>query len=249
MGNNNNKQDLFYKYKETGDIEIRNEIVLLYMETVKNSALALRNIYAKGYDADDLVNEGVIALIAAVETFDTERGVKFETYASLKIKGAIIDYIRKQDWVPRQVRKFARELNNAYGELYNELCRNPTNKELAEYLGLNKEQFEKRLADTVNANTLSFEELLYEDNFSKKTETDLNQNKIFSNEQTKVISEAIAELKPKEQQVVSLYYYEKLKLKEIADVLGVTESRVCQIHSKCMLLLKQKLEHYIINLN
>jgi len=244
----NDKNELFYKYKQTGDVTIRNEIVLLYMDSVKNSALALRNIYAKGFDADDLINEGVIALIAAVDAFDTARGVKFETFASIKIKGAILDYIRKQDWVPRQVRRFGRELNNAYGELYHQFGRSPTNQELAEHMGLTKEQFAKRLSDTASANTLSFEELLYEDNFWDSGDNEVSAG-LFLKEQKRVIAEAIAELKPKEQQVVSLYYYENLKLREIAEVLEVTESRVCQIHSKCMLLLKQKLEHYIKNLN
>jgi RNA polymerase sigma factor for flagellar operon FliA len=241
------KIELFYKYNENKDVEIRNEIVLCYMDTVKYCAHALRNTYAKGYDVQDLVNEGVIALIAAVETFDIERGVKFETYASLKIKGAIIDYIRKQDWVPRQVRRFGRELNEAYGVMYNELSRHPTNQELADYMGLTKEQFAKRLTDTVAINTLSFEELLYEDNFNVSS-GGLADNRLYVKEQRQVIAQAIASLNTKEQQVVSLYYYEKLKLREIAQVLGVTESRVCQIHSKSMLLLRQKLECYIKNL-
>ena len=244
------KHELFVKYKATGDIAIRNEIVLLYMDTVRYTAISLRNMYAKGYDVDDLVNEGVIALIAAAETFDIERGFKFETYASIKVKGAIIDYIRKQDWVPRRVRKFGRELDAAYGVLYHKLDRCPTNEELAEHMELTIEQFTKMLADTVGANTLSFEELLYEDNFDTYNGGEgFADRQIYVKEQRKVIAEAITELKLKEQQVVSLYYYEKLKLREIAEVLEVTESRVCQIHSKCMLLLKQKLEHYIKNLN
>jgi RNA polymerase sigma factor for flagellar operon FliA len=247
------KIDLIRRYKQSGDINLRNEIVLCYMDTVKYAALSLRSAYSKSYDVDDMVNEGVIALIAAAESFDLERGVKFETYASLKVKGAIIDYIRKQDWVPRRVRKFARELDNAYGILYNTLGRQPTNRELADYMGMSIEQFAARLSDTASANTLSFEELLYEDNFALYNGTNpdggLADTQVYAKEQRQVIADAIASLKPKEQQVVSLYYYEKLKLREIADVLEVTESRVCQIHSKCMLLLKQKLEHYIKNLN
>jgi RNA polymerase sigma factor for flagellar operon FliA len=223
------------------------------MDTVRFSALSLRSVYAKGYDVDDLVNEGVIALISAAETFDLDRGVKFETYASLKVKGAIIDYIRKQDWVPRQVRRFGRELEEAYGLLYNQFGRHPTDQELADYMGLTKEQFGKRLSDTAGVNTLSFEELLYEDNFSVYNGVSPGDSaadsRLYAKEQSCIIAEAIASLNPKEQQVITLYYYEKLKLREIADVLEVTESRVCQIHSKCMLLLRQKLEHYIKNLN
>jgi len=245
------KLELFRKYKETGDVTIRNEIVLCYMDTVKYVTLSLRNVYAKYGDYDDLVNEGVIALIAAAESFDLNRGVKFETYASLKIRGAIIDYVRKQDWVPRQVRKFGKELDEAYGVLYNKLGRQPTNAELAELMGITKEQLAKKLADTAKANTLSFEELLYEDNFAANGHAGYNKDTanadrgVYAKEQKQIIAGAIAELKPKERQVVTLYYYEKLKFAEIAKVLNVTESRICQIHSKSMLLLKRKLEDYI----
>jgi len=241
--------ELFKKYKETGDVEIRNEIVLCHMNTVKGAALSMRNIYAKYGDAEDLVNEGVIALISAVETFDPDRGAKFETYAALKVKGAIIDYVRKQDWVPRQIRKFGKELEQAYGELYNRLDRHPKNQELADYMGLTKEQLASKLADTARANTLSFEELLFEDNFNSNDGGIIGDKfadrELYEKEQKQVIADAVESLKPKERQVVALYYYEKLKFAEIAKVLGVTESRVCQIHSKAMLLLKRKLEDYM----
>ncbi|MCL2107894.1 MAG: FliA/WhiG family RNA polymerase sigma factor [Oscillospiraceae bacterium] len=240
---------LFEKYKITRDVELRNELVLIYMHVVKYAAVSLRNAYSKYGDHDDIVNEGVIALIGAVETFDMERGVKFETYASLKIKGAVIDYVRKQDWIPRQVRKFGRELDDAYNSLYNDLGRSPTNNEIADFMGLTREKLAKSMADAACSMTLSFEELLYEDNFSNMTNRGLLGNEadrgVYEKELKRVIAEAIDSLKPKEKQVISLHYYEKLKLREIAAVLGVTESRVCQIHSKSMLHLKRKLEEYI----
>jgi RNA polymerase sigma factor for flagellar operon FliA len=237
---------LFREYKETRDVDIRNELVLIYMNIVKYVAMSLRNVYAKYGDLDDVVNEGVIALIGAVETFDTERGVKFETYANLKIKGAIIDYVRKQDWIPRQVRRFGKELDETYNVLYTELGRSPTNNEIAERMGLTKEKFAKGMADAAGSMTLSFEELLYEDNFSDKgglaNEADRS---IYEQELRSMISEAIETLNPKQKQVISLHYYERLKFVEIAKVIGVSESRVCQIHSKSMLYLKRKLEDYI----
>ncbi|MCL2036876.1 MAG: FliA/WhiG family RNA polymerase sigma factor [Oscillospiraceae bacterium] len=239
------KQELFRKYKQTGSLEVRNELVLLYMDIVRGCVFSLKG----NSDAEDLVNEGVIGLIAAVETFDADRGVKFETYANLKIKGAIIDYIRRQDRVPRLVRRFGKELDAAYGVLYNQLGRQPNDIEIAKYMNLTPTQFSKRLADTVGVNTLSFEELLYEDNINSMSFSDSFDDsvgsRLYSNERKQVIIEAVASLKPKEQQVISLYYYENLKLREIAEVLGLSESRVCQIHSKCMLVLKSKLESYI----
>lgn len=236
--------NLFKIYKETRDIGLRNEIVLKYMNVVKYVSMSLRNIVGKYGDLDDMVNEGVLALIGAVETFDLERGVKFETYANLKVRGAIIDFVRKQDWVPRQVRRFGKELDEAYNHLYNELGRHPTNQEIADHLGVTKEKLAKGMADVAGAITLSFEELLYEDNFGVPSGDEVDGN-MYAKEQKAIIAEAINTLKPKEKQVITLYYYEKLKFAQIATVLGVTESRVCQIHSKSMLLLKRKLEDYI----
>lgn len=238
---------LFERYRETGDVALRNEIVLRYMDTVKYVALSTRNIYSKYADLDDIVNEGVIALIKAVETFDPSRNVKFETYANLKIKGAVIDFVRKQDWVPRQVRHFGKELDVAYNELYAKLNRHPTNQELADFMEIPKEKLLRSMADIAGSITLSFEELLYEDNFEfyDTKSNDAVDSGLYERELKQVIADAINELRPKEKQVVTLYYYEKLKFSDIAKVLGVSESRVCQIHSKSMLLLKRQLENYV----
>jgi len=232
------------EYRETGNINLRNDIIMRYLELVRVIAVSLRNIYAKYATVDDIVNEGVIALISAIETFDVEKNVKFETYANLKIKGAIIDYVRKQDWVPRQVRRFGKDLEAAYSELYITLDRRPTNDEIAEHMGITKEKLAKNMAESAGSITLSFEELLYEDNFNV-CGSDSVDSGLYQKELKAVLAEAIAELKPKERQVVSLYYYEKLKFGEIAKVLDVSESRVCQIHSKAMLVLKCRLKDYM----
>lgn len=238
---------LFVKYQESRDIGLRNELVLTYMNIVKYVCVSLRNVYSKYGDLDDLLNEGVIALISAIDTFDLGRGVKFETYANLKIKGAVIDYVRRQDWIPRQVRKFSRDLDDAYNYLYTELGRHPTNQEIADFLGVTKEKLAKAMASVAGAITLSFEELLYEDNFSDAAITgDEPDRALFEREMKGVMAAAIAELKPKEQQVITLYYYEKLRFSDIAKVLSVTESRVCQIHSKSIMLLKRKLQDYYV---
>ena len=181
----------------------------------------------------------------SIDTFNIDRGVKFETYANIKIKGAIIDFVRKQDWVPRQVRHFSRELDTAYNELFTKLGRHPKNSELAEYMGLTPQKLEKQMAESAGAVTLSFEELLYEDNFDAGASSDTADAALYEEELKQVIADAITELSPKGRQVVTLYYYEKLKFSDIARVLGVTESRVCQIHSKAMLLLKHKLSEYL----
>lgn len=232
------------EYHETGNINLRNDIILRYLELVRVIAVSLRNIYSKYASTDDIINEGVIALISAIETFDADKNVKFETYANLKVKGAIIDYVRKQDWVPRQVRRFTKDLEAAYNHLYITLDRRPTNDEIAEYMGITREKLAKNMAETAGAVTFSFEELLYEDNFNVSG-NDGADTGLYQKELTAALADAIAGLKAKERQVVSLYYYEKLKFSEIAKVLEVSESRVCQIHSKAMLVLKHKLQDYI----
>ena len=156
---------LLEEYGMSRSEALRNEIVLKNLGLVRACALSLRNTFIKYGDVDDVVNEGVIALMEAIDSFDPAKGAKFETYASLKVRGAIIDYVRRQDWVPRPVRKFARDLDKANSILYNQYNRAPTNGELAEYIGMSKDKLLRGMADAANAVTLSFEELLYEDNF------------------------------------------------------------------------------------
>lgn len=241
---------LLEEYSVSGSESVRNEIVLKNLGLVRACALSLRNTYIKFGEVDDVVNEGVIALMDAIETFDPTKGAKFETYASLKIRGAIIDYVRKQDWVPRPVRKFARDLDKANSLLYNQYDRAPTNAELAEYLNISEEKLLRGMADASNAVTLSFEELLYEDNFEEGgasyAGTEGTDSRLMRQELRAVIAAAIDSLKEKERQVITLYYYKSMKYSDIAKVIGVSESRVCQINTKATLALKAALEPYIM---
>lgn len=237
---------LLEEYGMSHSEALRNEIVLKNLGLVRACALSLRNTFIKYGDVDDVVNEGVIALMDAIESFDPTKGAKFETYASLKIRGAIIDYVRRQDWVPRPVRKFARDLDKANSILYNQYNRAPTNAELAECLGMSEDKLLKGMADASNTVTLSFEELLYEDNFEGYPSADEgSDSRLLRQELREVTAKAIASLKEKERQVITLYYYKSMKYSDIAKVIGVSESRVCQINTKAMLALKAALEPYI----
>lgn len=239
---------LLEEYSMSRSEAVRNEIVLKNLGLVRACALSLRNTYIKYGETDDVINEGVIALMDAIETFDPTKGAKFETYASIKIRGAVIDYVRKQDWVPRPVRKFARDLDKANSILYNQYDRAPTNVELAEYLGISEDRLLKGMADAANTVTLSFEELLYEDNFednSISSGSEPTDSRLLRQELRSVVAAAIDRLKEKERQVVTLYYYKSMKYSDIAKVIGVSESRVCQINTKAMLSLKAALEPYI----
>ncbi len=231
-------------YKQSGDIALRNDIVLKNMGLVKACALSMRNMYVKFGETDDVINEGVLALMDAIETYNETKGAKFETYALLKVRGAIIDYIRRQDWIPRNVRKFSKTLDKANSILYNLNGRVPTTAELAEYLKISEDKLLKMMAECSRTLTLSFEELLYEDNINEPSVDAPSDSELIREETRKVIADAIGELKDKEREVITLYYYKNFKYSDIAKALGVTEGRVCQIHSKAVLALKAKLEPY-----
>lgn len=244
MENISNNAEQIAIYQQSGEIALRNEIVLNNMGLVRSCAMSMRNMYIRHGDTDDVINEGVLALMDAIESFDPAKGAKFETYASLKIRGAIIDFLRKQDWIPRNVRKFARTLDKANSLLYNLNGRVPTTAELAEHLGIDEDKLLKQMAECSCTITLSFEELLYEDNIDEPAVDAPSDSGLLREEMSREIAKAIDELKDKERQVVMLYYYKNMKYSDIAKALGVSESRVCQIHTKAVLLLKAKLEPY-----
>lgn len=243
----NSTATLLEEYMYSRDEAVRNEIVLKNLNLVRSCAMALRNMYIKYGDVDDVVNEGVIALMDAIETYDPDKGAKFETYASLKIRGAIIDFIRRQDWIPRSIRKFARDLDNANSSLYNQYNRIPTTAELSEYMDIPEDKLLKNMAEASCTVTLSFEELLYEDNFEDHPSSivEATDASLLREECRRVIAEAIDTLKEKEKQVITLYYFKNMKYSDIAKVLDISESRVCQINTKATLTLKTILEPYI----
>ncbi len=236
-------------YKKTGDVSLRNSIVMQYSNMVNYIAISMRNLYLKYADVDDVVNECIIALMAAIDSFDVDKNVKFETYASIRIKGAVIDFIRKQDFIPRSVRSFSRQFELAFSKLHSSLGREPTTEELATEMGLSVEKYRKLLGESASAATLSFEELLYENNFEisdgENTNISPAEKKLAQSELATQISKAIDSLKEKEKQVITLYYYEKLKFADIAKVISVTEGRVCQIHTKAITKMRLSLKDYL----
>lgn len=244
------KAELLRLYKETGDKALRNRVVMEYMNIVRYAALSTRNMYAKYADSEDIINEATIALMSAVESFDLSKNVKFETYASIKVRGAVIDYIRRQDIVPRNVRRFAHDYDAAYAELYARLDREPTDSELAEHMQLPMSKFESCVAKAAAAQTLSFEELVVNNNFDIPDEVSEDgvwsaEASLYREEKLKYLAQAIASLKERERLVITLYYYEKLKFSDIGQVMDVSESRVCQIHSQAVAKMKRFMADYI----
>lgn len=242
--------ELWQLYQENRTTENRNEIVLQYTGLVKKIVLRFKGSYNNFGQLDDMVNQGMIVLIDAVEKFNPEMGNKFETFATLKIRGAVIDFMRKQDWVPRSQRSLSKVLEETFGELYVELGREPTESEIAQKMGISEVNLQKILQQRHNSIILSYEEAINEKMMevspliTDEKADESPESTILHNELKIKLAEAIDQLKEKERMVVSLYYYENLKLKEIAEVLGVTESRVSQIHSQAMLKMRNRLKNY-----
>jgi RNA polymerase sigma factor for flagellar operon FliA len=247
--NTNYYLDQWAAYLKDRSVDARNEIVLQYTDLVRRIALRFKGSYSQFGQLDDMINQGMIALIDAVEKFDPHMGNKFETFATLKIKGSIIDLMRKQDWVPRNQRNLARELDQVYGDLYATNGCPPSNDQIAEKMGLTIPQLERVLQQRHNSILLSYEETINEQmNAISPIGVEENgtspEKELLYGELKEALVRAIGQLNEKEKLVVSLYYYENLKLKEIAAILGITESRVSQIHSASVIKMKHTMSSY-----
>jgi RNA polymerase sigma factor for flagellar operon FliA len=200
----------------------------------------------------DLISYGLLGLIGAIERFEPERGIKFETFAMTRIRGAIIDELRSLDWVPRSVRARAREIEQTQAKLEHELQRVPNEQELADKLGITEDELQATLLEIANSSVYALDELWAISDSSGDQVSLLDtipdthaadpQEALATSEIKDRLAEAIATLPEREQLVVALYYYEHLTLREIGEVLGVTESRVSQLHTKAVMRLKVQLQ-------
>lgn len=241
---------LWQEYKEQGSQLAKDKLLAEYSPLVKYTAQRMAVNLPKSVEIGDLIGTGVLGLIKAVETFDPSLGFKFETFATHKVRGAILDDLRALDWVPRSVRQKSRKIQQAYATLEQRLGRVPYDDEVALELGLNMGEFEDLLSDVAPATIISLDESLPDTHGDSKTLTVLdtiedpqgcNPLKEMSFRETKnILKDAIGQLPEKERLVIALYHYEELTLKEIGEVLGITESRVSQIHSKAMLKLRAR---------
>ena len=203
-------------------------------------------------DLDDLHNTGVIGLMDAIEKYDPGKNCKFKTYAEFRIKGAILDQLRSLDWVPRSVRQKGRKLERAYGEVEQRLGRSANEDEVADSLGLEIDKFHTLINQVRGISLVNLEEVRGTSSDGERSGTfadvieDVNSENPFATlkhmETKHVISDTIGSLPEKERLVISLYYYEDLNMKEIGNILGITESRVCQIHTKSVMRLRAKLK-------
>ena len=243
--------ELWREFKDTADPRLRERLILHYSPLVKYVAGRVGVGLPPNIEQADLVSYGIFGLIDAIEKFDISRAIKFETYAISRIKGAIIDELRAIDWIPRSVRYKAREVEKAYAALESRLHRTPTEPEVAEELGITLDELHTIFSQVSFVNVIALDELLNVggERGDKLSLVDtLEDTKAedpvaaFETEETKyLLARAINTLPEREKIVVTLYYYEGLTLAEIGQVLGVTESRICQMHTKAVLQLRAKL--------
>ncbi len=242
-------QELWDRFKATADSEARDGLILHYSPLVKFVAGRVAVGLPRSVDHADLASYGTFGLIDAIDKFEPERGIKFETYAVNRIRGAIMDELRALDWVPRSVRARAREIQRSMAELEHQLKRTPTDQELASQVGVHITELQDNLAEIATLGLVALDELLSpEDRDSASVGELLADPKAidpggnYERSETRfVLADAISRLAERERLVVTLYYYEGLTLAEIGDVLGVTESRVCQIHTKAVMSLRNRM--------
>ncbi len=242
---------LWETFKATGDSALRERLILHYSPLVKYVAGRVGVGLPPNIEQADLVSYGIFGLIDAIEKFDLERAIKFETYAINRIRGAIIDELRSIDWIPRSVRFKAREVEKAYQALEAKLQRTPTEAEVAHEMGVKLEELHAIFSQVSFVNVVALDELLHAggERGDKMTLGDTLEDpkapdpiNLFEGEETKyILAKAINTLPEREKIVVTLYYYEGLTLAEIGQVLGVTESRICQMHTKAVLQLRGKI--------
>jgi RNA polymerase sigma factor for flagellar operon FliA len=244
-------QSLWLEYRRSADPGLRDRLILTYAPLVKYVAGRVGSGLPAHVDEGDLVQYGLLGLISAIERYDPERDVKFETYAIARIKGSIIDELRAMDWVPRSVRSRARDIERAIAELEAKLGRAPTDEEISGKLGLSEDELNASLTEISRSSIAALDELwtvsssggdqvALIDTIEDASEPD-PQGALAETEMREAVADAIARLPEREKLVITLYYYEELTLREIGEVLGVTESRVSQLHTKAILRLKSRL--------
>ena len=247
------EQELWREFKEKGSLEAREQLATKYIHLVKyviNRLLSASHIESEVLDYDDLFSVGVMGLLAAADGFDLSRNIKFVTYAIPRIRGSIIDELRAVDWIPRSLRQQVNRLQSTYAELEHELLRPANENEVADRMGVNEGELHKLLHDASKAALMSLDEVvrISEDGMVSRGELTRNpvendpRDSIQREQVVEMLTDAIEGLPEKERLVVIMYYNEELTLREIGEVLGVTESRICQLHSKAVMRLRGRLQ-------
>lgn len=246
------KKKLWEDYANTKSPEIREKIILEYAPLVKVVAGRLSMYLGYNVEYEDLVSYGIFGLIDAIDKFDCLKDVKFETYASLRIRGAILDQIRKMDWIPRTIRQKQKRIDAAIKEIETQYGRSATDEEIAKLLGITDEEYLDWQSQMKITNVVSLNEFLEqgsevsnEAGNTKSAAFDSPEEILERDELKKMLAQALEILTEKERKVIVLYYYEDLTLKEISNILEVSESRISQLHTRALQKMRGRLGDYI----
>jgi len=236
---------LWQEFAATRSLKARNDLVLQYVHLVKGIVCRMMPTYRKHVDFDDLMSCGMLGLMDAIDKFDMDKEVKFETYASMRIRGEIIDQIRKQDWAPISLRQKIKRVEEGFHMLEGRLGRSVSEKEVADFIKMDVGSVKKTLEEAHTFNLVCLDEVLVDriksEEIKLSTEESIEEQ-VEAEEVKNILSQYIESLPEKERLVVTLYYFEEMTLKEIGLVLGVSESRVSQIHSKALMGLRSRME-------
>ena len=242
----NRYQQTSQMYQGNTNARLREDLILKYAPLVKYIAERTAIRLPPNISKEELTSAGIVGLLDALDKFDPEIGTKFHTYAEHRIRGAMIDELRKMDWVPRSIRKDIHRIEDAMIAAQSRLGRNPDDFEVAQEMGIDIDSYYKIINRAQGACLLSLDDVMPDGSTPRFAKQDLDVLSPFDEfkkkELKEIISKALSNLSKKEQLVISLYYYDQLTLKEIAKVLDLTESRICQIHSKAIITLRAKLK-------
>lgn len=238
-------QKLWENFKKNNSVELRNQLIILYIDIVRYQAERIKGDLPSFVQLDDLISAGTVGLMSAVNKYIPDGQAKFETYAKFRIRGAILDELRNLDWIPRSLRKKANQVERTMNFLEQKFKRPPNDEEIANNLQISLKGWLHLLSQLKGISLLSLEGLIA----SKDNRDFIEDNRIdesnYKNEARKNLEDSISELPEKERNVLAMYYYEEITFKEIGKVLGVTESRAHQIHAKAILRLRGKLNQWI----
>lgn len=246
------KKKLLEEYAKTKTPDLREKIILEYAPLVKVVAGRLSMYLGYNVEYEDLVSYGIFGLIDAIDKFDCLKEVKFETYASLRIRGAILDQIRKMDWIPRTIRQKQKKIETVIREIEQETGHQASDEEIAKALGISEDEYldwqsQMKITGLVSLNEYMEQGSDVSQDYSRHTTSRFEspEESVEKEELTKVLGEALELLTEKEQKVITLYYYEELTLKEISNILEVSESRISQLHTRALQKMRGKMGRYM----
>ena len=239
---------LWKQYKEHNDLEAKEQLIISYIQLVKNISGRLYNSYNAHVEYDDLVGYGIIGLLDAIEKFDYKLGHKFETYANIRIRGAIVDQLRSLDWIPRSMRQKYKKIEAATKKLQNIFGTDIKDEDLAKELGISKEELNEWLQQVSTFTIVSLDEKISENsNISIQQDQDVltPEASLMDDETKRMLKEMVEVLPEKEKRIIELYYYSELTYREIAEIMGISESRISQLHTKAITKLQTNLKDLI----